>query len=78
MNSKFRKCLNECKLLNTNSPGLTQNASATADKILYNHAIAMVSQWLNRVTFFLSFYSLYYEYFLVEYSNFYEVFLSIF
>ncbi|XP_054270973.1 serine/threonine-protein kinase unc-51 isoform X1 [Macrosteles quadrilineatus] len=41
MNAKFRKCLNECKLLNANSPGLIQNASATADKILYNHAISM-------------------------------------
>lgn len=40
MNSKFRRCLSECKLLN--SPGLLQNASATADKILYNHAIHMV------------------------------------
>uniref|UniRef100_A0A1B6BY53 Protein kinase domain-containing protein n=1 Tax=Clastoptera arizonana TaxID=38151 RepID=A0A1B6BY53_9HEMI len=39
MNTKFRRCLNECKLLN--SPGLLQNASATADKILYNHAIHM-------------------------------------
>jgi len=41
MNAKFRKCLSECKLLNANSPGLVQNASATADKILYNHAISM-------------------------------------
>jgi len=41
MNCKFRKCLNECKLLNANSPNLTQHASANADKILYNHAITM-------------------------------------
>lgn len=39
LNSKFRQCLAECKQLN--SPGLLQNASATADKILYNHAIHM-------------------------------------
>ncbi|XP_075220023.1 serine/threonine-protein kinase unc-51-like protein Atg1 isoform X2 [Lycorma delicatula] len=39
LNTRFRQCLNECKQLN--SPGLLQNASATADKILYNHAIHM-------------------------------------
>lgn len=39
LNTKFRQCLSECKQLN--SPGLLQNASATADKILYNHAIHM-------------------------------------
>uniref|UniRef100_A0A0K8T064 Protein kinase domain-containing protein n=1 Tax=Lygus hesperus TaxID=30085 RepID=A0A0K8T064_LYGHE len=39
LNSKFRQCLADCKQLN--SPGLLQNASATADKILYNHAIHM-------------------------------------
>lgn len=40
LNCRFRQCLSECKQLN--SPGLLQNASATADKILYNHAIHMV------------------------------------
>nr|XP_014270311.1 serine/threonine-protein kinase ULK2 isoform X1 [Halyomorpha halys] len=39
MNTKFRQCLLECKKMN--SPSLLQNASATADKILYNHAINM-------------------------------------
>jgi len=39
LNKKFRQCLGECKQLN--SPGLLQNASATADKILYDHAIHM-------------------------------------
>ncbi|BES95233.1 Domain of unknown function (DUF3543) [Nesidiocoris tenuis] len=39
LNSKFRHCLTDCKQLN--SPGLLQNSSASADKILYNHAIHM-------------------------------------
>jgi len=46
LNAKFRKCLSDCKQLNT--PGLLQKAGVdpgstniTADKILYNHAIQM-------------------------------------
>ncbi|XP_076232610.1 serine/threonine-protein kinase unc-51-like protein Atg1 isoform X2 [Calliopsis andreniformis] len=39
MNEKFRTCLAECKQLN--SAGLLQQTGATADKILYNHAIDM-------------------------------------
>ncbi|CAH0394873.1 unnamed protein product [Bemisia tabaci] len=39
LNVRFRQCLGDCKQLN--SPGILQNASATADKILYNHAIQM-------------------------------------
>ncbi|XP_039292868.1 serine/threonine-protein kinase unc-51 isoform X2 [Nilaparvata lugens] len=39
LNARFRQCLGDCKQLN--SPVLLQNASATADKILYNHAIHM-------------------------------------
>ncbi|XP_012255095.2 serine/threonine-protein kinase unc-51 isoform X1 [Athalia rosae] len=39
MNDKFRSCLAECKQLN--SAGLLRQAGATADKILYNHAIQM-------------------------------------
>ena len=41
MNEKFRTCLAECKQLN--SAGLLHQTGATADKILYNHAIQMVS-----------------------------------
>lgn len=48
MNQKFRQCLADCKQLNT--PGLLQKAGVdpastniAADKILYNHAIQMVS-----------------------------------
>lgn len=41
MNEKFRTCLTECKQLN--SVGLLHQTGATADKILYNHAIQMVS-----------------------------------
>lgn len=41
MNEKFRTCLTECKQLN--SAGLLHQTGATADKILYNHAIQMVS-----------------------------------
>ncbi|XP_066595894.1 serine/threonine-protein kinase unc-51 [Prorops nasuta] len=37
MNEKFRVCLTECKQLNT--AGLLRQTGATADKILYNHAI---------------------------------------
>ena len=40
MNEKFRNCLAECKQLN--SAGLLRQTGATADKILYNHAIEMV------------------------------------
>lgn len=40
MNEKFRACLAECKQLN--SAGLLRQTGATADKILYNHAIQMV------------------------------------
>lgn len=40
MNDKFRSCLAECKQLN--SAGLLRQTGATADKILYNHAIQMV------------------------------------
>uniref|UniRef100_A0A1B6MS75 Protein kinase domain-containing protein n=1 Tax=Graphocephala atropunctata TaxID=36148 RepID=A0A1B6MS75_9HEMI len=40
MNVKFRKCLNECKLLNVNCSGLTQNASCIADKLIYKHAMS--------------------------------------
>ncbi|XP_046680294.1 serine/threonine-protein kinase ULK2 isoform X2 [Homalodisca vitripennis] len=40
MNVKFRKCLNECKLLNINCSGLTQNASSIADKLIYKHAMS--------------------------------------
>ncbi|XP_034943488.1 serine/threonine-protein kinase unc-51 [Chelonus insularis] len=39
MNEKFRSCLAECKQLN--SAGLLRQTGATADKILYNHAIQM-------------------------------------
>lgn len=39
MNEKFRTCLSECKQLN--SAGLLHQTGATADKILYNHAIQM-------------------------------------
>ncbi|KAK9297815.1 hypothetical protein QLX08_008584 [Tetragonisca angustula] len=39
MNEKFRTCLAECKQLN--SAGLLHQTGATADKILYNHAIQM-------------------------------------
>lgn len=39
MNEKFRLFLNECKHLN--SAGLLRQTGATADKILYNHAIQM-------------------------------------
>ncbi|XP_076755222.1 serine/threonine-protein kinase unc-51-like protein Atg1 isoform X3 [Xylocopa sonorina] len=39
MNEKFRMCLTECKQLN--SAGLLHQTGATADKILYNHAIQM-------------------------------------
>ncbi|XP_008552551.1 serine/threonine-protein kinase unc-51 [Microplitis demolitor] len=39
MNDKFRICLTECKQLN--SAGLLRQTGATADKILYNHAIQM-------------------------------------
>ncbi|OAD58297.1 Serine/threonine-protein kinase ULK2 [Eufriesea mexicana] len=39
MNEKFRTCLTECKQLN--SAGLLHQTGATADKILYNHAIQM-------------------------------------
>ncbi|KAJ8679920.1 hypothetical protein QAD02_015707 [Eretmocerus hayati] len=39
MNSKFKSCLEECKKLN--SSGLLRQTGATADKILYNHAIQM-------------------------------------
>lgn len=43
MNSKYRSTLCECKKLN--GTGLLQKTSAliTADKILYDHAIQMVS-----------------------------------
>lgn len=41
MNEKFRTCLTECKQLN--SAGLLHQTGATADKILYNHAIQMVN-----------------------------------
>lgn len=40
MNEKFKSCLTECKQLN--SVGLLRQTGATADKILYNHAIHMV------------------------------------
>lgn len=40
MNEKFRLYLAECKQLN--SAGLLRQTGATADKILYNHAIQMV------------------------------------
>ena len=50
LNAKFRKCLSDCKQLNT--PGLLQKAgvdpgstNVTADKILYNHAIQMVKSF---------------------------------
>jgi hypothetical protein len=50
LNAKFRKCLSDCKQLNT--PGLLQKAGVdpgstniTADKILYNHAIQMVKSF---------------------------------
>ncbi|XP_043282720.1 serine/threonine-protein kinase ULK2 isoform X2 [Venturia canescens] len=39
MNDKYRACLAECKQLN--SAGLLRQTGATADKILYNHAIQM-------------------------------------
>ncbi|KOC67118.1 Serine/threonine-protein kinase ULK2 [Habropoda laboriosa] len=39
MNEKFRMCLTECKQLN--SAGLLHQTGATADKMLYNHAIHM-------------------------------------
>ncbi|XP_014254421.1 serine/threonine-protein kinase ULK2 isoform X1 [Cimex lectularius] len=39
LNSKFRICLADCKQLH--SPGILQNLSTSADKILYNHAIHM-------------------------------------
>lgn len=39
MNEKYRSCLTECKQLD--SPGLLWQTGATADKILYNHAIQM-------------------------------------
>ncbi|KAL0114973.1 hypothetical protein PUN28_010502 [Cardiocondyla obscurior] len=39
MNEKFKSCLTECKQLN--SVGLLRQTGATADKILYNHAIHM-------------------------------------
>ncbi|KAI4503876.1 hypothetical protein M0802_001279 [Mischocyttarus mexicanus] len=39
MNEKFKSCLTECKQLN--SAGLLRQPGATADKILYNHAIQM-------------------------------------
>ncbi|XP_043472706.1 serine/threonine-protein kinase unc-51 isoform X1 [Leptopilina heterotoma] len=39
MNDKFRSCLAECKQLN--SAGILRQTGATADKILYNHAIQM-------------------------------------
>ncbi|XP_020291214.1 serine/threonine-protein kinase ULK2 isoform X2 [Pseudomyrmex gracilis] len=39
MNEKFKSCLTECKQLN--SAGLLRQTGATADKILYNHAIHM-------------------------------------
>jgi len=42
MNEKFKSCLTECKQLN--SVGLLRQTGATADKILYNHAIHMVSK----------------------------------
>lgn len=50
MNEKFRTCLSECKQLN--SAGLLHQTGATADKILYNHAIQMVSIWEISFTFF--------------------------
>ncbi|XP_078044757.1 serine/threonine-protein kinase unc-51-like protein Atg1 isoform X3 [Augochlora pura] len=43
MNEKFRSCLTECKQLN--SAGLLHQTGATADKILYNHAIQMVCMY---------------------------------
>lgn len=42
MNEKFKSCLTECKQLN--SAGLLRQTGATADKILYNHAIHMVTK----------------------------------
>lgn len=53
MNEKFRTCLAECKQLN--SAGLLHQTGATADKILYNHAIQMVSVWLIIFSFFCEF-----------------------
>lgn len=47
MNEKFRACLAECKQLN--SAGLLRQTGATADKILYNHAIQMVNTSLLRM-----------------------------
>lgn len=47
MNEKFRACLAECKQLN--SAGLLRQTGATADKILYNHAIQMV---IKKILFF--------------------------
>uniref|UniRef100_A0A069DW76 Putative serine/threonine-protein kinase ulk2-like isoform 2 n=1 Tax=Panstrongylus megistus TaxID=65343 RepID=A0A069DW76_9HEMI len=38
LNARFRRCLADCKQLNS-QPGLLHNATATADKILYDHAI---------------------------------------
>lgn len=47
MNDKFRSCLTECKQLN--SAGLLRQSGATADKILYNHAIQMVITLVHRI-----------------------------
>ncbi|KAG8036143.1 hypothetical protein G9C98_004723 [Cotesia typhae] len=50
MNDKFRICLAECKQLN--SAGLLRQTGATADKILYNHAIQMIKLlWKNDCTY---------------------------
>ena len=40
MSDKFKSCLAECKQLNTT--GLLRQTGATADKMLYNHAMQMV------------------------------------
>lgn len=49
MNEKFKSCLTECKQLN--SAGLLRQTGATADKILYNHAIHMVIKFLSKLFF---------------------------
>lgn len=41
LNQKFHKCLEDCKKLNT--PSVLEKVGATAEKILYNYAIEMVS-----------------------------------
>lgn len=54
MNSMYRKYLEECKTINNFDPGVTQNKTANADKILYNHAISMVSDNVNYIIIYIT------------------------